>query len=56
MIFIKNKYRKTVLMTFTKKAAGELSIRLNNEFISKAENGVDDIDYWKMALSSLDYL
>lgn len=55
--FIKSKFSKIVLMTFTKKAAGELSIRLFNEFSMKAENSVaEDLEYWSIASEQLDYL
>lgn len=55
--FVKSKFSKVVLMTFTKKAAGEISIRLFNEFSSKAQNvDNEDKDYWTIASEQLDYL
>jgi len=55
--FIKTKYSKTVLMTFTKKAAGEISIRLFNEFEKVLEEFVDEDKYlWKVICEQLDYL
>ncbi len=57
--FIKSKYRKVVLMTFTKKAAGELEIRLYNEFKSLYEKSVEsgeDTKLWGTILDSINYL
>jgi ATP-dependent exoDNAse (exonuclease V) beta subunit len=55
-IDLKKKFRKIVMMTFTKKAAGELSIRLEKEF--KAMPIVDEPneEYWKRVDENLGYL
>ncbi len=54
---LKSKYSKIVLMTFTKKAAGEISIRLNAEFESQLESCPDEHKaYWQIACDQLDYL
>ena len=56
-IFIRSKFRKVILMTFTKKAAGELSIRLSNEFESKVLNVAEDVEpFWKIVSENLSYL
>lgn len=58
-IYLKGKFRKIVMMTFTNKAAGELQIRLVNEFRALADDENNDEQtsyYWKCALSALDYL
>lgn len=55
--YLKSKYSRIVLMTFTKKAAGEISIRLNNEFVTKAKNADGNLQkYWQKACELLDYL
>lgn len=54
--FIKSKFRKVVLMTFTKKAAGELEIRLNAEFEEALVKSEDDKSYWESILQNLGYL
>jgi ATP-dependent helicase/nuclease subunit A len=47
--FIRQKFSQVVMMTFTKKAAGEMSIRLTEKFQETAlENGSDQ-EYWKIA-------
>jgi len=54
---LKSKFSKIVLMTFTKKAAGEISIRLNGEFEEKLKSSSDEQrSYWKIACEQLDYL
>ncbi len=55
--FIKLKFSKTVLMTFTKKAAGEISIRLFDEF-EKVIEQIDEVDrpLWEIICEQLDYL
>ena len=55
-INIKNKFRKIVLMTFTKKAAGELKIRLHSEFKSMITKDLDNADYWGVVCESLSFL
>ena len=48
--FIKSKFSKVVLMTFTKKAAGEISIRLSKVFKEKTDNcSEEDKEIWEMA-------
>lgn len=54
--FIKGKLRKIVLMTFTKKAAGELEIRLHNEFKQMIENDLGNQLYWKALVENLSSL
>ena len=55
--YIKSKFSKIVLMTFTKKAAGEISIRLFNEFSAKAQSAAqDEKEFWTIASEQLDYL
>lgn len=53
---IKQKFKRTVLMTFTKKAAGELNIRLNREFSSLSESDPDNAPYWDVVFEQLSYL
>ncbi len=50
-------YKSMVLMTFTNKAAGELSIRIKKEF-KKLESAYEGSQYnpWSIALASLSYL
>jgi ATP-dependent exoDNAse (exonuclease V) beta subunit len=55
-IFIKTKYRRIILMTFTKKAAGELAIRLDHEFSQILETTLEDREYWEVILNNLAYL
>ena len=57
--FIKSKYRSIVMMTFTKKAAAELEIRLNVEFQEKLDEAIEanvDSEYWQDAFGALQYL
>lgn len=55
--FIKSKFSKVVLMTFTKKAAGEISIRLTKVFNEKVDTSDEDQKmYWIHATEQLDYL
>lgn len=55
--FIKSKFTKIVLMTFTKKAAGEISIRLFNEFNKKATEATQEqVTLWQKACEQLDAL
>jgi ATP-dependent exoDNAse (exonuclease V) beta subunit len=54
---LKSKFSKIVLMTFTKKAAGEISIRLNGEFEAMLTSCSDEHrSYWQLACEQLDYL
>ena len=56
-IFIRQKLRRIIMMTFTKKAAGELAIRLETEFFDKLENSSEeDYEYWEKTLDNLSYL
>lgn len=55
-MFIKKKFRKIILMTFTKKAAGELSIRLDSEFQKIHTEATEDKEYWEVVLTNLSYL
>ena len=54
--FVKNKFRKIVLMTFTKKAAGELEIRLHNEFKEKAQGSIESKKYWQILVENISSL
>lgn len=54
--FAKNKLRKVVLMTFTKKAAGELAIRLHTEFKAMLRGDEENQFYWEQLCESLSYL
>lgn len=54
-------FSEIVLMTFTKKAAGELSLRLQNRFELarlRAEEGLENlsVEYWEIAEQSLPYI
>jgi ATP-dependent exoDNAse (exonuclease V) beta subunit len=53
---IKSKFSKVVLMTFTKKAAGEISIRLHDEFEETLEVMGEDRNLWEIVCENLDYL
>ncbi|HXH29953.1 MAG TPA: UvrD-helicase domain-containing protein [Bacteriovoracaceae bacterium] len=54
--FIRLKYSQIVMMTFTKKAAGEMAIRLNDKFSQLCETEGDDQQLWCMANDSLPLL
>jgi ATP-dependent helicase/nuclease subunit A len=55
--FIKAKFREIVMMTFTKKAAGEISIRLHKEFENKILSvSIADQPFWVIAKEQLSYL
>jgi ATP-dependent helicase/nuclease subunit A len=47
--FIRKKFSEVVMMTFTKKAAGEMSIRLTERFLEKSLNEDTDKEYWRVA-------
>lgn len=47
--FLRSKFSQVVMMTFTKKAAGEMSIRLSEEFHQKAQSPGPEQKIWKMA-------
>lgn len=54
--FIREKYSQVVMMTFTKKAAGEMSIRLVERLQQIAGKTESDIDLWKTANESIPLL
>ncbi len=45
--YIRTKFSQVVMMTFTKKAAGEMSIRLTEKFVEKSEAPGEDQFFWK---------
>lgn len=47
--FLRQKYSQVVMMTFTKKAAGEMSIRLTEKFEEIAKSTESDVELWKTA-------
>lgn len=47
--FLRQKYSQVVMMTFTKKAAGEMSIRLTEKFEDIAKTTDTDQELWKTA-------
>lgn len=54
--FIRQKFSQVVMMTFTKKAAGEMSIRLTDKFASISESAVEDKELWAIANEALPLL
>jgi len=54
--FIRVKYSKLVMMTFTKKAAGEMSIRLYERFKSETLNSNLDSSFWFTANDALPFI
>lgn len=54
--YLRQKYSQVVMMTFTKKAAGEMSIRLTEKFMEIAKSVEENKDYWKIANESLPML
>jgi ATP-dependent exoDNAse (exonuclease V) beta subunit len=54
--FIRQKFSQVVMMTFTKKAAGEMSIRLTEKFLEISEAAQENQDFWKIANDSLPVL
>lgn len=54
--YIRQKYSQVVMMTFTKKAAGEMSIRLTEKFLEISASVETNKEYWKMANDSLPML
>lgn len=53
--YLKSKFSKIVLMTFTKMAAGEISIRLFEKFRTQVENVEEhNREYWKIASELVD--
>lgn len=54
--YIRQKFSEVVMMTFTNKAAGEMSIRLTERFIEMNETQDLDKEYWRLANESLPML
>jgi len=54
--FIRVKYSRLVMMTFTKKAAGEMSIRLFDRFKIEISNSSSDKDFWLISYETLPYI
>ncbi|MFY7994435.1 MAG: UvrD-helicase domain-containing protein [Bacteriovoracaceae bacterium] len=55
--FIKSKFSKIVMMTFTKKAAGEMNIRLHEKFRQKLLNAPEETkEIWQQCSESLPLL
>ncbi len=54
--FIRLKYSQIVMMTFTKKAAGEMGIRLTDKFAALSLVDGEDRDLWALANESLPLL
>ena len=54
-IRIKNNMRKIVMMTFTKKAAGELQIRIEKEFLGKTKSDHNQ-NYWNLIYKNIHQL
>ena len=54
--YIRQKFSEVVMMTFTKKAAGEMSIRLTERFVEMNETQDFDKEYWRLANESLPML
>ena len=58
--YIKSKFSKVVLMTFTKKAAGEIGIRITQKFERELEEAKKNADashpYWLKTFEKLDSL
>lgn len=55
-LYIKAKFSKTVLMTFTKKAAGEIGIRIGQKFAKALEDNPEQAPLWEKAIENLDAL
>lgn len=51
--YLRSKFSQVVMMTFTKKAAGEMSIRLNEKFQANLNFKIDNLPFWKTALELL---
>ena len=54
--YIKSKFTKVVLMTFTKKAAGEIGIRIFQKFEKALEDNPEQALLWQSAIEALDSL
>ncbi len=53
---VRQKFSQIVMMTFTKKAAGEMNIRLTDEFIKLSLIESPEQHFWKDALEALPHL
>lgn len=47
--YLRSKFSQVVMMTFTKKAAGEMSIRLTEKFQEIADSTETDKEHWRVA-------
>src|SRR5690606_1286361 len=47
--YLRSEFSKVVMMTFTKKAAGEMSIRLSEKFQSVSSEANEDQSFWIIA-------
>jgi ATP-dependent helicase/nuclease subunit A len=54
--FIREKFSQVVMMTFTKKAAGEMNIRLSDKFLGLSLLENDEQKFWKIAYDALPIL
>lgn len=54
--FIRQKYSQVVMMTFTKKAAGEMSIRLTERLLQISSSIEEDRNHWALANDSVPLL
>ena len=54
--FIRQKYSQVVMMTFTKKAAGEMSIRLTERFLEMSLVDSEEQHFWKISNECLPIL
>lgn len=54
--YIKSKFSKVALMTFTKKAAGEIGIRITGKFKNKIKDDPERSKLWETAVENLDSL
>jgi ATP-dependent helicase/nuclease subunit A len=53
---IRQKFSSVVMMTFTKKAAGEMNIRLSDKMSQIAETTQENVSYWKAVVEALPFL
>ena len=44
--YVRSRFSQVVMMTFTKKAAGEMSIRLTEKFLEKSQEEGPDQEFW----------
>ncbi len=54
--FLRGRFSQVVMMTFTKKAAGEMNIRLTERFLEMASTGGSNQSYWQTANEALPLL